>query len=84
MPLPGCTEQGLDPSKTARQLSDIGLSRALLGRLQRQHELAAGLQAPVLHLGHVVTILEPHSVIEFAAPGPENMTPIFKFPDPKL
>jgi hypothetical protein len=68
LPLPGCAEQALDPSKTARQLSDISLGRALLGRLQRQHELAAGLQAPVVHLGDVVTVLKPDSMIEFAAP----------------
>jgi len=39
--LPGCAEQAFYPSKAARQLSDIGLGRALLGRLQRPTANAA-------------------------------------------
>src|SRR5580693_4897983 len=61
-------EQALDSAEPVGEFSDVGLSGALLGCLQAQDELTAGLEAAVIDFRDVVAILKAHRVVEIAAP----------------
>jgi hypothetical protein len=64
-------EQALDPAELVAEFGHVTLAGALLGRLEAQHELPAGLEDPPLYLADIVPVLDAHRVIELTAPQPQ-------------